>query len=29
LRGRVVRKWNRQGLDAIAAGLRRDQVAVF
>jgi hypothetical protein len=29
LPGRVVRRWNRQGLDTIAAGLRRDQVPVF
>jgi hypothetical protein len=29
LAGRVVRKWNRQGLDEIAAGLRRDAVPVF
>lgn len=29
LPGRMVRKWNRQGLDVIAAGLRRDQVPVF
>jgi hypothetical protein len=26
---RVARRWNRDGLDAIAAGLRRDGVAVF
>jgi hypothetical protein len=29
LPGRVVRRWNREGLDLIAAGLRRDAVAVF
>jgi hypothetical protein len=29
LPGRMVRRWNRQGLDAIAAGLRRDEVPVF
>jgi hypothetical protein len=26
---RVVRRWNRESLDLIASGLRRDQVAVF
>jgi hypothetical protein len=25
----LVRKWNREGLDWIAAGLRRDRVPVF
>jgi hypothetical protein len=29
LPARVVRKWNREGLDKIAAGLRRDAVSVF
>jgi hypothetical protein len=29
LPGRIVRRWNREGLDTIAAGLRRDTVAVF
>ena len=29
LPGRLCRRWNRDGLDMIAAGLRRDVVAVF
>jgi hypothetical protein len=29
LPGRVVRRWNREGLDLIAAGLRRERVGVF
>jgi hypothetical protein len=29
LPGRVVRRWNNEGLDLIAAGLRRDEVMVF
>jgi hypothetical protein len=29
LPGRLVRGWNNEGLDLIAAGLRRDAVAVF
>jgi len=29
LPGRLVRKWNTQGLDAIALGLIRDRVPVF
>jgi hypothetical protein len=29
LPGRLARRWNRQGLDLIATGLRRDAVAVF
>ena len=29
LPGRLARRWNRGGLDLIAAGLRRDAVAVF
>jgi hypothetical protein len=29
LPGRVVRRWNREGLDLIAAGLRRDAVPIF
>jgi hypothetical protein len=28
LPGRVVRRWNRQGLDEIASGLRRDNVSM-
>jgi hypothetical protein len=27
--GRLARRWNCEGLDLIAAGLRRDAVAVF
>jgi hypothetical protein len=29
LPGRLARRWNREGLDLIAAGLRRDSVPVF
>jgi hypothetical protein len=29
LPGRLARRWNCEGLDLIAAGLRRDAVAVF
>src|SRR5262249_26311602 len=29
LPGRLARRWNTEGLDLIAAGLRRDAVAVF
>jgi hypothetical protein len=29
LPGRLARRWNGEGLDPIAAGLRRDAVAVF
>jgi hypothetical protein len=29
LPGRIVRRWNNEGLDLIAAGLRRDEVGVF
>jgi hypothetical protein len=29
LPGRLARRWNREGLDTIAAGLRRDGVKVF
>jgi hypothetical protein len=29
LPGRLARRWNREGLELIAAGLRRDGVAVF
>jgi hypothetical protein len=29
LPGRLARRWNREGLDLIAAGLRRDRVRVF
>jgi hypothetical protein len=29
LPGRLARRWNNEGLDLIAAGLRRDAVAVF
>jgi hypothetical protein len=29
LPGRLARRWNNDGLDLIAAGLRRDAVAVF
>ena len=29
LPGRVVRKWNREGLDTIASGLRRDRVPIW
>jgi hypothetical protein len=29
LPGRTLRAWNRQGLDLIAAGLRRERVAIF
>jgi hypothetical protein len=29
LPGRLARRWNREGLDLIAAGLRRDRVEVF
>jgi hypothetical protein len=29
LPGRLVRRWNEQGLDLIAEGLIRDSVAVF
>jgi hypothetical protein len=29
LPGRLVRRWNDEGLDAIAAGLRREMIAVF
>jgi hypothetical protein len=29
LPGRIVRRWNNEGLDVIAAGLRRDKVGVF
>jgi hypothetical protein len=29
LPGRVVRRWNNEGLDLIAAGLQRDEVMVF
>jgi hypothetical protein len=29
LPGRLVRQWNREGLDAIALGLIRDRVPVF
>jgi hypothetical protein len=26
---RLTRQWNREGLDKIAAGLRKDRVAIF
>jgi hypothetical protein len=29
LPGRLVRRWNREGLDTIATGLRRDAVTIF
>ena len=29
LPGRIVRRWNNEGLDLIAAGLRRDEVMIF
>jgi hypothetical protein len=29
LPGRIVRRWNNEGLDLIAAGLQRDDVEVF
>jgi hypothetical protein len=29
LPGRLVRRWNREGLDTIAYGLRRDNVRIF
>jgi hypothetical protein len=29
LPGRIVQRWNRDGLDKIAAGLRRDRSPIF